>query len=67
MTDNAKVMLDCAALGVAVGSFRMTDEEKAIQETLTLSEIQEVARACRFRSRLWMKQAKLYELIARQR
>jgi hypothetical protein len=67
MTENAKAMIDCAALGVAIGSFRMTDEEKAIQETLTLAECQSVARQCRLRSRLWLRQAKVYETLGKYR
>jgi hypothetical protein len=67
MTENAKAMIDVAALGVALGKFALTPEEKAIQATLTLAECQQVAMQCRLRSRLWMKAAKIYEMLARQR
>jgi hypothetical protein len=67
MTENAKAMIDVPALGVAMGRFSMTEEEREVQATLSLSEIQEVARACRFRSRMWLKQAKVYETLGRYR
>jgi hypothetical protein len=67
MTNKAKAMIDVAALGVALGRFTMTEEERELQASLTLAEVQQVARQCRLRSRMWMKAAKVYELLARQR
>jgi hypothetical protein len=67
MTENAKTLMDVAALSVARGKFTTTPEERELMETLTLEECQEVARRCRLKSRLWLKQARLYETLARQR
>jgi hypothetical protein len=55
MTDKAKALIDTAALGVAMGKFTTTPEEKELMATLTLRECQEIARRCRLKSRLWMK------------